>query len=96
MSCNREAKQWSCGKPRAVNLQRVTSMVREIGEPCLSQSPIKVSRMLKREKWQATFDGDGKVSGFRKVLKSIVLGVCCRTFYILNFSYGWFLHHDSV
>ncbi|CAN1731873.1 Rab GTPase-activating protein 22 [Linum perenne] len=74
MSCNREAKQWSCGKPRAVNLQRVTSMVREIGEPCLSQSPIKVSRMLKREKWQATFDGDGKVSGFRKVLKSIVLG----------------------
>ncbi|CAN0858000.1 Rab GTPase-activating protein 22 [Linum grandiflorum] len=74
MSCNREEKQWSCGKPRAVNLQRVTSMVREIGEPCLSQSPIKVSRMLKREKWQATFDGDGKVSGFRKVLKSIVLG----------------------
>ncbi|CAI0541097.1 unnamed protein product [Linum tenue] len=74
MSPTREERQWSCGKPRVVNLQRVTTMVREIGEPCLSQSPVKVSRMLKREKWQATFDSDGKVSGFRKVLKSIVLG----------------------
>ncbi|CAI0541094.1 unnamed protein product [Linum tenue] len=41
-------------------------------QSCLASQ--KVSRMLKREKWQATFDSDGKVSGFRKVLKSIVLG----------------------
>ncbi|XP_073013155.1 rab GTPase-activating protein 22-like isoform X2 [Typha latifolia] len=30
--------------------------------------------MLKPEKWQAIFNGDGKVIGFRKVLKLIVLG----------------------
>ncbi|EEF28308.1 conserved hypothetical protein [Ricinus communis] len=75
MSCGGgEEKQWSCGKPGAVNLQRVGSIVRDIGEPCLAQSPIKVSRMLKPDKWQATFDSDGKVSGFQKALKSIVLG----------------------
>jgi hypothetical protein len=39
----REEKQWKCGKAIAVaNLQRVRTMVRDIGEPCLSQSPIKV------------------------------------------------------
>lgn len=44
MYCGRaEEKQWSCGKAGTVNLQRVGSMVREMGEPCLSQSPIKVS-----------------------------------------------------
>lgn len=31
--------------------------------------------MLKPDKWQATFDGDGKVFGFHKVLKLIILGV---------------------
>ncbi|GLT45842.1 hypothetical protein SLA2020_196450 [Shorea laevis] len=30
--------------------------------------------MLKPEKWQATFDSDGKVFGFQKALKLIVLG----------------------
>ncbi|KAL1149036.1 hypothetical protein V6Z11_A10G164600 [Gossypium hirsutum] len=30
--------------------------------------------MLKPEKWQATFDNEGKVSGFQKVLKLIILG----------------------
>ncbi|GAV73533.1 RabGAP-TBC domain-containing protein [Cephalotus follicularis] len=80
MYCGGEEKekQWNCGKPGTVNLQRVGSMVRDIGEPCLSQSPIKVviavSRMLKPEKWQAIFDSDGKVFGFQKVLKYIVLG----------------------
>ncbi|KAJ8774760.1 hypothetical protein K2173_017206 [Erythroxylum novogranatense] len=73
-----EEKQWSCGKSGAISLQRVSSMVRDIGEPCLSQSPIKVvialSRMLKPDKWQATFNSDGKVSGFHKALKLIVLG----------------------
>ncbi|OMO90324.1 hypothetical protein CCACVL1_07405 [Corchorus capsularis] len=53
-------------------------MVRDIGDPCLSQSPIKVvlavSKMLKPEKWQAIFDNTGKVSGFQKALKLIVLG----------------------
>ncbi|KAF2300310.1 hypothetical protein GH714_011654 [Hevea brasiliensis] len=33
-----------------------------------------VSRMLKPDKWQAIFDTDGKVFGFQKALKSIVLG----------------------
>ncbi|CAK7322663.1 unnamed protein product [Dovyalis caffra] len=75
----REENQWKCGKERAVaNLQRVRTIVRDIGEPCLSQSPIKVvitvRRMLKPEKWQSTFDSNGKVSRFRKALKLIVLG----------------------
>ncbi|WCJ41284.1 Ypt/Rab-GAP domain of gyp1p superfamily protein [Euphorbia peplus] len=77
MSCDQ--KQWSCGKAGAVNFQRVGSIVRDIGEPCLSQSPIKVviipvSRMLKPDKWQATFDSEGKISGFHKALKLIALG----------------------
>jgi len=43
MSCGgEEDKQWSCGKAGAVNLLKVSSIVRDIGEPCLSQSPIKV------------------------------------------------------
>ena len=31
--------------------------------------------MLKPEKWQTVFDNDGKVLGFQKALKSIILGV---------------------
>lgn len=31
--------------------------------------------MLKPDKWQAAFDSDGKIFGFHKALKSIVLGV---------------------
>ncbi|KAL5781172.1 hypothetical protein ACOSP7_006201 [Xanthoceras sorbifolium] len=69
-----EANQWSCGTAGTVNFQRVGSIVRDIGDPCLSQSPIKVSKMLKPEKWQTTFDSDGKVSGFQKALKLIILG----------------------
>ncbi|XP_044499903.1 small G protein signaling modulator 1-like isoform X3 [Mangifera indica] len=34
----------------------------------------QISRKLKPEKWQATFDSDGKVSGFQKALRLIVLG----------------------
>lgn len=37
---------------------------------------LQVSKMLKPEKWQATFDNEGKVSGFQKALRLIVLGVC--------------------
>ncbi|KAI9379001.1 hypothetical protein POPTR_017G023200v4 [Populus trichocarpa] len=71
----REEKQWKCGKAiSVVNLQRVGTMVKDMREPCLSQSPIKVSKMLKPEKWESTFDSNGKVSGFRKALKLIVLG----------------------
>ena len=33
-----EERQWTCGKPGSVNLQKMSSIV----EPCLSQSPIKV------------------------------------------------------
>ncbi|KAL3506787.1 hypothetical protein ACH5RR_032169 [Cinchona calisaya] len=78
MSFDGDIKQWKCVKGSAVNLQRVSSIVRDIGEPCLHQSPIKVviaiNKMLKPDKWQATFDGDGKVFGFQKVLKLIILG----------------------
>lgn len=34
--------QWICGKVGAVNLHRVSAMVRDIGEPCLHQPHIKV------------------------------------------------------
>ncbi|KAI3470166.1 hypothetical protein Pfo_026829 [Paulownia fortunei] len=78
MSFDGDEKQWKCGKGGPVNFQRVSSIVRDIGEPCLHQSPIKVvialSKMLKPDKWQATFDSDGKVFGFQKVLKLIILG----------------------
>ncbi|KAL3829201.1 hypothetical protein ACJIZ3_018003 [Penstemon smallii] len=78
MSLDGDKKQWKCGNGGAVNLQRVSSIVRDIGEPCLHQSSIKVviaiSKMLKPDKWQATFDSDGKIFGFRKVLKLIILG----------------------
>ncbi|CAK9145392.1 unnamed protein product [Ilex paraguariensis] len=74
MSFDGDEKQWKCGKAVTVNLQRVSSIVRDIGEPCLHQSPIKISKMLKPEKWQAIFDSDGKVFGFRKALRLIVLG----------------------
>lgn len=80
MSCGgEEDKQCGCGKSgAAINLQRVGSIVREISDPCLSQSPIKVvitvNKMLKPEKWQATFDSDGKNFGFQKALKLIALG----------------------
>ncbi|POO03574.1 Rab-GTPase-TBC domain containing protein [Trema orientale] len=80
MSCGGgEDDRWTCGKAGvAVNLQRVSSIVRDIGEPCLSQSPIKVSvpanKMLKPDKWHATFDSDGKIFCFQKALKRIFLG----------------------
>ncbi|KAL3835083.1 hypothetical protein ACJIZ3_009819 [Penstemon smallii] len=78
MSFDEDEKQWKCVKGGAVNLQKVSSIVRDIGEPCLHQSPIKVviaiSKMLRPDKWQATFDSDGKIFGFQKVLKMIILG----------------------
>ncbi|XP_028126784.1 small G protein signaling modulator 1-like isoform X1 [Camellia sinensis] len=78
MSFDEDNKQWICGKAGTVSLHRVSCIVRDIGEPCLHQSPIKVviaiSKMLKPDKWQATFDSDGKVFGFQKALKSIILG----------------------
>lgn len=43
MSVEGKDKQWSCGKAGTVNLQRVGSIVRDIGEPCLHHSPTKVS-----------------------------------------------------
>lgn len=42
MYCGGEDKQWSCGKAGTVNLRKVSSIVRDIGDPCLSQSPVKV------------------------------------------------------
>ncbi|XP_010912770.2 rab GTPase-activating protein 22 [Elaeis guineensis] len=74
MSFDGEESRWMCGTSGVVNLQRVSSMVREIGDPCLHHSPSKGSKKLKPEKWQTIFDSEGKVIGFRKVLKLIVLG----------------------
>ncbi|XP_010508423.1 PREDICTED: small G protein signaling modulator 1-like isoform X1 [Camelina sativa] len=73
-----EGKQWSCGKAGVVSLQKVGSLVRDLSEPCLSQSRLQVvitiGKMLKPEKWQASFDRNGRVSGFQKALKLIILG----------------------
>ncbi|XP_074578249.1 rab GTPase-activating protein 22-like isoform X1 [Curcuma longa] len=74
MSVDGEDTRWMCGTSGMVNLHRVSSIVREIGEPCLYHSPAKRNKMLKPEKWQAIFDNDGKVIGFRKALKLIILG----------------------
>ncbi|KAL6532113.1 hypothetical protein OROGR_014083 [Orobanche gracilis] len=74
MSFDADVKQWKCVKGGPVNFQKVSSIVRDIGEPCLHQSPIKMNKMLKPDKWQATFDTDGKNIGFQKVLKLIILG----------------------
>lgn len=74
MSSGGVEKPWRCGKASSVNLQRMSSIVRDISDPCLSQSPRKVSRMLKPEKWRASFDSDGKVLAFHKALRLIVLG----------------------
>ncbi|CAL9245759.1 unnamed protein product [Arabidopsis halleri] len=72
-------KKWTCGKPGLVSLQKVVaSLLRDLSQPCLSQSGIQVvlniGKMLKPDKWQAFFDCDGKVSGFHKALKLIILG----------------------
>lgn len=74
MSSGGVEKPWRCGKASSVNLQRMSSIVRDISDPCLSQSPRKVSRMLKPEKWRASFDSDGKVLAFHKALRLIILG----------------------
>ncbi|XP_055801717.1 uncharacterized protein LOC129870867 isoform X1 [Solanum dulcamara] len=74
MSFDGAERPWKCGKGGTVNLQKVTSIVRDIGEPCLHQSSIKMSKMLKPDRWQTIFEKDGKVHGFRKVLKLIILG----------------------
>ncbi|EFH54537.1 RabGAP/TBC domain-containing protein [Arabidopsis lyrata subsp. lyrata] len=74
-----EGKKWTCRKPALVSLQKVVaSLLRDLSQPCLSQSGIQVvltiGKMLKPQKWQAFFDCDGKVSGFHKALKLIILG----------------------
>lgn len=71
MSFDGEENRWMCG--RSVNLQKVSSIVRDIREPCL-HSPRKGGKMLKPDKWQAIFDHEGKVLSFRKALKLITLG----------------------
>ncbi|CAI8592187.1 unnamed protein product [Vicia faba] len=53
MYCEREGKQWSCGKAGCA---------------------VTVNRMLKPDIWEALSDSEGKVLGFRKALKLVVLG----------------------
>uniref|UniRef100_A0A1D1XPP8 Small G protein signaling modulator 1 n=1 Tax=Anthurium amnicola TaxID=1678845 RepID=A0A1D1XPP8_9ARAE len=74
MSFDADERRWICGRAGAVNLHRVSSIVREIREPCLHHSPGKGSKMLRPEKWQSIFDSDGKAIAFRKALRLIVLG----------------------
>ena len=38
-------------------------------------SIMQANKMLKPDKWHATFDSDGKIFCFRKALKRIILGV---------------------
>lgn len=45
MSVDGEDTRWMCGSSGVVNLHRVSSMVREIGEPCLYHSPAKVGHL---------------------------------------------------
>lgn len=49
--------------------------------PSFHFETIQIGKMLKPEKWQSTFDSNGKIFGFRKVLKLIILGVCQMCFY---------------
>ncbi|CAA7016666.1 unnamed protein product [Microthlaspi erraticum] len=78
MFCGGEGRKWTCGNAGVVRLQKVASFVQDLSQPCLSQSGIQVllniGKMLKPEKWRAFFDCDGKVSGFHKALKLIILG----------------------
>ncbi|KAJ4748673.1 Ypt/Rab-GAP domain of gyp1p superfamily protein [Rhynchospora pubera] len=69
-----EYARWMCGRGSMVNLHRVSAIVRDMRDPCLNHSPSKGHKMLKPEKWQAVFDSDGKVIGFQKALKLIILG----------------------
>ncbi|KAJ3683185.1 hypothetical protein LUZ60_013412 [Juncus effusus] len=68
-----EAGRWMCGRNGVVNLHRVSAIVRDMRDPCHS-SPSKGHKMLRPEKWQSIFDSDGKVMGFHKALKLIILG----------------------
>ncbi|XP_028550572.1 small G protein signaling modulator 1 isoform X1 [Dendrobium catenatum] len=74
MPVGREDTRCTCGSGAVVHLQMVSSIVKEIREPCLYHSATRRSKMLNPEKWQAVFDGDGKVLGFQKALKLIILG----------------------
>nr|XP_009416981.1 PREDICTED: small G protein signaling modulator 1-like isoform X1 [Musa acuminata subsp. malaccensis] len=79
MSDDGEDTGWMCGRAGMVNLHRVSSIVREIGEPCRYHSSAKFlmkqrNKMLKPEKWQSNFASDGKIIGFQKALKLIVVG----------------------
>lgn len=42
MYCCDEEKQWNCGKAGAINFRKLSSIVRDIGDPCLSHLPVKV------------------------------------------------------
>ncbi|XP_068665092.1 rab GTPase-activating protein 22-like [Aristolochia californica] len=74
MSFEEEDNRWICGRVGAVHLQRVSSIVRDIREPCLHHTPAKGNKMLKPDKWQTVFDSDGRILGFKKALKLIILG----------------------
>lgn len=42
MSFDGDERRWICGRGGGVNLHRVSSIVRDIREPCLHHSPGKV------------------------------------------------------
>ncbi|GAB2236911.1 hypothetical protein Droror1_Dr00026793 [Drosera rotundifolia] len=49
----------------------ITAECRHRKPSCIN---VRLNKMLKPEKWQAASDGDGRVCGFQKLLKLIVLG----------------------
>ncbi|KAG0493207.1 hypothetical protein HPP92_004201 [Vanilla planifolia] len=74
MSFDGEYTRCACGRGGLANLHRVSSIVKEIREPCLYHSRTRRSKMLNPEKWQSAFDREGKVLGFKKALKLIIVG----------------------
>ncbi|KAL9262525.1 Rab GTPase-activating protein 22-like protein, partial [Drosera capensis] len=72
--CVLGAKLWLCvitNKWEYDNMFCITAECRHGKPSCIN---VRLNKMLKPEKWQAASDGNGRVCGFQKLLKLIVLG----------------------
>ncbi|KAL1544868.1 small G protein signaling modulator 1-like isoform X1 [Salvia divinorum] len=56
---------------------------------CAAPVVSAVGKMLKPDKWESTFDCNGKILDFRKVLKLIILDVNCSFTEISKATFGW-------
>lgn len=45
MSCEKEDKQWGCAKAGSVNLQKVSAIVRDIGEGCGKAGSVNLQKV---------------------------------------------------